>query len=250
MVNRRKEIKKNKFASCVSVMSLEANELFRDINELIKMKCDFIEWRRDYFMKGQRLNPNDECDILFELKNKLGNQGLIYTYRSAVEGGAFSTENSIRKDSMILAIESNAVDYIDLELDSDENILCDIMHALKKSRTGLILSHHNFELTPSEKVIMDIYSRMEKTGADVFKLAVFPHSEEDLREFLGASLKFNQITRKPMIAIGMGNCGAMTRIVPELCGGSLTYVLGKEKIAPGQLTLEEIHILREKMGRR
>jgi 3-dehydroquinate dehydratase-1 len=46
----------------------------------------------------------------------------------------------------------------------------------------------------------------------------------------------------------MGSLGGLTRIAPDIFGGSLTYVAGTGKTAPGQLTLEEIMDMRKRMS--
>lgn len=251
LMNTGKEfnlIEKNKFASCIPLISINKKDLLADVEAEVNNGCDFLEWRRDHFMKGENISQVEEFDILKEIKKRMTTQGLIYTYRSHLEGGVFQTSDAIREVGIQTAIESNLVDYIDVELDSDNAFLGRIISDLKSNKTQWIVSHHNFDKTPSAEEIENIYASMENSGGDVLKLAVMPHSPEDIRHLMKATLTHNESTEKPMIAIAMGVFGGITRIATELCGGSLTYAAGIGRTAPGQLSLEEITDLRKRMA--
>lgn len=241
-------IEKNKFATCMPLISANKNELFVDVEAGVKCGYDFLEWRRDHFMKGKMISREEEIDILKEIKKRMKTQGLIYTYRSHLEGGVYETSDDVREAAVKAAIESNVVDYVDVELESNEMFLEEIRTALKNSRTQWILSHHNYDTIPTNEKIEKIYKSMEAQGADALKLAVTPHSIDDIRHLIMATLLYNDCSQLPVIAIAMGHLGAITRIATELCGGSLTYVAGNEKTAPGQLNMEEIIELRKRMA--
>jgi len=246
--NEIKLIEKNKFASCIPLISADKSELLADVEAAVENGCDFLEWRRDYFMKGAILKPEEEFNILNEIKKRMKTQGLIYTYRSHLEGGAYETADAIREASIKTAIESDVADYVDIELESNDLFLARIRDVIKNNRTQWIASHHNFNFTPNSQEIEKIYLSMETKNADVLKLAVMPHTSEDIRHLIIANLLHNEGSKSPMISIAMGSLGGITRIAPELCGGSMTYVLGTGKTAPGQMNLVEIIALREKLG--
>lgn len=243
-----KLIRKNTFISCIPLISANRNELLADVEVGVANGCDFLEWRRDHFMPGALLTAAEEQDLLNEIKTRMPDQGLIYTYRSHREGGVFETTDEIRAAAMIAAIKSNQVDYVDVELNSDPALLEPIKEALKTSETQWLVSHHNFEKTPATAEISAVFRVMEEAGGDVLKLAVMPQSLDDVRHLIQATLTFNEKSRKPMIAIAMGSLGSITRIAPDLCGGSLTFTAGAGKTAPGQLSLEEIIDLRKGMA--
>jgi len=246
--NEIKLIEKNKFASCIPLISTDKSELLADVEAAVKNECDFLEWRRDYYMKGTILSQEDELNILKEIKKRVRTQGLIYTYRSHLEGGVYETADVIREEAIKTAIESDVVDYVDVELESNDLFLERIKDVIKKNRTQWIASHHNFNRTPNIQEIEKIYLSMKTKNADVLKLAVMPHTSEDIRHLILSNLLHNEGSKSPMISIAMGSLGGITRIAPELCGGSMTYVLGTGKTAPGQMNLVEIIALREKLG--
>lgn len=243
-----KIISKNTFASCIPLISQNRNELLADVEVGVANGCDFLEWRRDHYMPGDVLIPEDELELLTEIKKRMPNQGLIYTYRSHHEGGVFETPDEVREVAINTAIKSNLVDYVDVELHSESAFLERIKAVLKTSHTQWVVSHHNFEETPTSNEISAIYAAMESAGGDVLKLAVMPNAMDDIRQLMCATLNHNGQSEKAIIAIAMGESGGITRIAPELCGGSLTYVAGAGKTAPGQLSLEEIVDLRKRIA--
>jgi len=243
-----KLIRKNTFISCIPLISANRNELLADVEVGVANGCDFLEWRRDHFMPGEQLTAAEEQDLLNEIKTRMPNQGLIYTYRSHLEGGVYETRDEIRTAAVIAAIKSNRVDYVDVELNSDPALLEQIKEVLKTSETQWLVSSHNFEKTPPVAEINAVFCAMERAGGDVLKLAVMPQSMDDVRHLIQTTLTYNENSRKPMIAIAMGSLGAITRIAPDLCGGSLTFAAGAGKTAPGQLSLEEIIDLRKRMA--
>jgi len=246
MIRTGKLLGKNKFTTCMPLISGTEAALFKEVEETGVSDYDFLEWRRDYFRQGEVLTVDEEIKILKKLKRIKGDPGIIYTFRSHNEGGACETPDSVRLEAIGFA--ASVADYVDVELKSSHTFLKGVKKALENTGCGLILSHHHFKKTPNAKEINEIYDAMENLKADVLKLAVTPSSEEDMRQLIGASLKKNERTAKTLIAIAMGALGSITRVAPELCGGSLTYVAGSGKTAPGQLTLEEIMILRKSLG--
>nr|WP_320026982.1 type I 3-dehydroquinate dehydratase [uncultured Acetobacterium sp.] len=243
-----KIISKNTFASCIPLISANRNELLADVEVGVANGCDFLEWRRDHYKQGDVLTSADELDLLTEIKKRMPSQGLIYTYRSHHEGGVFKTPDEVREAAINTAIKSNLVDYVDVELHSESAFLERIKAVLKTSHTQWVVSHHNFKETPTSGEISAIYTAMESAGGDVLKLAVMPNSMDDIRQLICATLNHNGQSPKAIIAIAMGESGGITRIAPELCGGSLTYVAGAGKTAPGQLSLEEIIDLRKRIA--
>ncbi|WP_296557634.1 type I 3-dehydroquinate dehydratase [uncultured Acetobacterium sp.] len=243
-----KLIKKNTFSACIPLISNSRDELLSDVEMGVANGCDFLEWRRDHFMPGVTLTTGEEIELLKEIKTRMPNQGLIYTYRSHREGGVFETPDAIRLIAVLAAIKSNRVDYVDVELASEPAFLEPIKGALKTAETQWLVSHHNFEKTLATAEMAAVFSAMEDAGGDVLKLAVMPHSMDDVRHLIQTTLAYNEKSEKPMIAIAMGSLGAITRIAPDLCGGSLTYAAGAGKTAPGQLSLEEIVDLRKRMA--
>lgn len=130
---------------------------------------------------------------------------------------------SLRKKFSIPMIFKNELahlkpEYIDLE-EGSQNIPKGI---------NLIISYHNFNETPVD--LDAIYKRMQKTPAQIYKIAVMANNTLDaLRLMIFAKSKKN------LIAISMGPYGQISRILGPIIGTPITYACLDEPIAPGQV---------------
>ncbi|WKY45395.1 type I 3-dehydroquinate dehydratase [Eubacteriaceae bacterium ES2] len=241
-----KEIRKDTYHACIPLTGISMAEVESEIVDGMRQQCDYFEWRRDYFGIGDKISKSRERENLLAIRQKIGETGLIYTFRGQAEGGAGDWSDADRLMGIKTAICSDVVDYIDVELVNSDAFHQEIIKALKTGQSGKILSSHNFDQTPGIKEIAGIFSKMTEKNADVLKLAVKTETLHDLQRLIKASLNFQ--TDRSMIVIGMGSAGALTRIAPEILGGSLSFAAGAKKTAPGQLGIEEIIKLRDALG--
>ena len=82
---------------------------------------------------------------------------------------------------------------------------------------------------------------MQEYGADITKIAVMPHSEQDVLTLLSATLEMKKTKGdRPFIAISMGSLGAISRLASELFGSSMTFASLNEGSAPGQISINNM----------
>jgi 3-dehydroquinate dehydratase/shikimate dehydrogenase len=176
-----------------------------------------------------RLDLIESPDLPVLLKNL--SKSCIVTNRTKLEGGQFrgTEENRVRvlRQAMDLG-----VDYIDIETSTPKEYLQPILEA--KGKTKTILSYHNFTNTMED--LNPLYEIMCELAGDVIKIATYAqHLSDNIKIF-----KLLQRARKegkPLIALGMGEKGEISRILSPLFGGLLTFgslESGKET-APGQI---------------
>lgn len=235
------KIVKNEYALCVPLTGKNIKTLKNEINDGKAYR--FFEWRRDYFITE---DCNEERKILKKINNQ--KKGFIYTFRSDREGGVSTCSDQDRLDTIIEAIKTGLMDYIDIEINNESFFLEEINKNIKKTSVKKICSYHNFNETPPDRIIIDLFDQMLKNEADVIKIAFRPRSENDLRRLIRLNLDYGQKLDQPIILIAMGELGKITRIAPEICGGSLSYASGNKKTAPGQLDIEEIEKIRKHLG--
>ncbi|MGL4606094.1 MAG: type I 3-dehydroquinate dehydratase [Eubacteriaceae bacterium] len=248
-MNENKKIEKNMFYTCVPMTSKNRDALFADIKGVCDYSCDYIEWRRDYFLQENDLTWEDEKSLLQEIKSVIGSKGIIYTYRNFSEGGAQKVADTQRLMGIQGALASGVVDYIDIELRNDDVFLSSVKESLNQQNfTEIIYSYHDFKKTPETKTIENIFREMFRGGASVAKVALMPNNSEDVKRLIATTLEISKEFNDPIIAISMSELGNITRVAPEYFGGSLTYLAGKDKTAPGQYGLNELFELREKIG--
>jgi len=102
----------------------------------------------------------------------------------------------------------------------------------------LIFSYHNFDRTPDEASILSKLVQAQETGADIAKVAVMPENYKDVLTLMNATLKARTEHLKiPIISMSMGPEGRVTRLAGSLFGSDLTFAIGKEASAPGQIPI-------------
>ncbi|GAB4211950.1 MAG: hypothetical protein OHK0022_47150 [Roseiflexaceae bacterium] len=173
-----------------------------------------------------RIDQMQSCDLpLLIAESPLP---LVITCRPTREGGAFQGPEEERLALLRRAMELGCA-YVDVEWDS--------VVALERPRgsaTQVIVSRHWFDRTPPNLLALEGELRPQ---ADVVKLVGMVRSPADLIPVL----ELLRGARGPVIAIGMGAQGVLTRVVaPCFPAALLTYgaAEGIAATAPGQLTID------------
>lgn len=193
--------------------------------------ADLIEFRADHFedvCDGQALS-----ELLGDIREAV-EVPLLFTLRTAREGGVLDCSADLYQSILIKAIDSGKIDLIDVEL------ACGNVPALveKAHAAGIpvVLSEHDFGRTPESGRILRDLKAMEELGGDVAKGAFMPESGEDVERILSLTREAAGLLQIPVILIGMGELGRQTRLEGERWGSALTFatVSGKAS-APGQI---------------
>ena len=175
---------------------------------------DVLEVRLDSF-------PIDKLPGLWPLP-------VIATARHPGEGGAGNLSQSRRQTLLEGALPWASA--LDIELRSARPFAPLIALAHQQGRT-LILSHHDFESTPTLPMLKKLASKAAAHGADLFKVATMLRDRHDLQRLIDLQLSRTEI---PVIAMGMGAAGRFSRIVLAGFGTPLCYGwLGSPQV-PGQ----------------
>lgn len=167
---------------------------------------------------------------------------LIVTCRPAREGGAWQGSEAERLAVLRTAAALGA-DYVDLEWDCAAEAAM-----LERSRTRLILSRHDFAGMPANLPAMaaDLWA----AGADVVKVVGAARRLADC----APALQLLDAATRPTIAIAMGACGLVTRLLafryphaflsfaaPDPPGAGAAVAAAAT--APGQITLGAMRAL-------
>ena len=97
-----------------------------------------------------------------------------------------------------------------------------------------------FVKTPPREEIISRLERMEQLGADICKVAVMPHTPEDVLTLLSATEERARVSGVPLITMAMGPLGTVSRVCGELVGSCLTFGTLGAASAPGQLPAEKL----------
>jgi 3-dehydroquinate dehydratase-1 len=108
----------------------------------------------------------------------------------------------------------------------------------KEGNTRVIISHHDFNSTPSEEKMLRVLRDELRAGADIAKLAVRANNMGDVLRLLEVTLEASRYGR--VCTISMGEYGRLSRMASPLFGSVLTYGYVSTPTAPGQLSLVEL----------
>ncbi len=196
---------------------------------LANEKADIIELRLDFLEDVSESGLKELLDAC--------EKPAIVTFRDKNFGA--SVEQTERVFMLKKAIDFGA-HFVDIDFDSEKDFVEDVVE--HKQGANIILSHHNFEETPSLPELMKVLnSLLEVPGIDVVKIVTFAQDESDNDTVL-ALIKVVQDAERHIIAFCMGSKGRKSRIACVKLGSLLTFAslgLGKES-ASGQLAVNEM----------
>ena len=224
---------------CLPLVAKDQSALLQQAEALIPLNPDLLEWRIDAF---DLVEDIDACmAALAALKKAMGDVPLIFTCRIDAEGGFKKISQKARLELITAAIASGDAEIIDVELCNESDFIEAVKTACQKSGAKLILSYHNFEATPDENALHDKLVQAQDLGADIAKQAVMPQDYADVLTLLSATLKARTgAVKVPIITMSMGAEGGVTRVAGGLFGSDLTFAIGEESSAPGQIPIGEL----------
>ena len=219
---------------CVVITAKDTEEALQRLTEVASQGPDLIEVRFDYMESpGDPGIIRDSTDL-----------PLIATNRRRDQGGYTRMSEPDRVAAILDAVEAG-FDYADLALNTPD--LDDLGSRVKALGGSLVISHHDFQGTPSAEELRETMSRMAERGADVCKIIGTAQSPRDNLVYLGL---FGSPREGGLVCFGMGRDGILSRVLSPLMGGEFTYAsshAGGES-APGQLTLAEMREIYTLMG--
>lgn len=141
-----------------------------------------------------------------------------------------------RMELLKAAIASGAT-YVDIEIESTEAFTKEMVAFAKEHNTTVIISYHNYELTPSSDDLQKIVDGCFASGADIAKIAAMVNSVQD-----NARLMNIYNTDKKVVILGMGQIGKVSRIMATYLGSPFTFAALNDEsaTAPGQITAAEL----------
>jgi 3-dehydroquinate dehydratase I len=157
---------------------------------------------------------------------------VLATLRSTKEGGRWD-EGDDERAALYRELLPH-VGAIDVELDA--RVRASVVQAARRRKVPVVLSHHDFDRTPSDADLERVVTRSREAGADITKIATQVKTEAD-----GARLAalFARHPAVPLVVIGMGDLGKLTRVFFPALGSLFTFAALDRATAPGQLGLAE-----------
>ncbi len=228
---------------CVPIVGSNKEEILKAAQAIVRCRPDMAEWRADYLPQVCTFARTEE--ILKELRSILGEIPLLFTFRTAAEGG----EQAIAKEAYAAlykeVIKSRFADVVDVELFLGEELVTELTAYAREGGVKVIVSNHDFSKTPPREELVRRLSAMQKLGADIAKIAVMPADKNDVLTLLEATHEASCANCGPVITMSMGGCGMVSRLLGEAFGSALTFAMAGRASAPGQIPIEELRQILE-----
>jgi 3-dehydroquinate dehydratase-1 len=213
------------YKTCVSVAESTPVKLNQMLRTALK-KSDYAEIRFDF------LEPKRIPEAIELTKKKLART--VCTLRPKIEGGNFSGSEKERISILKLIAEYEPF-LLDIELNTIRNNK-ELRNYLKKTKTKILVSWHDFKKTPDLKTLQKNFEQMRKYS-NYIKIVTNAKKESDSAHVLAL---YSKAANTKLIAFSMGNLGRMSRILCLYLGSPFTYVTLGNPIASGQFSLKEV----------
>lgn len=235
---------------CIPIVATAKEDIIKEAKNLLMFPVDIVEWRVDWFEHVEDFEQ--VIDVLKELNRVLTSIPLLFTFRTIKEGGVKEFETKAYIDLLKSIIDTQLIDFIDVEIFTGDNIVQEIINKAHKNGVKVIASNHDFKKTPSKEEIVSRLLKMQEIGADIAKIAVMPNSKMDVLVLLEATLEMSEKhADRPIITMSMADLGVISRLSGQVFGSSVTFASAQKASAPGQIPakqLEEVlHILNQGM---
>ena len=217
-----------KYRTCVSIGEKNPKKVKSVLKKALS-KSDYAEIRFDFLKKS------DIPIVLEDIKKNLSR--CICTLRPKSEGGLFVGKEDERKSILRLIAEYNPY-LLDVEFNTIQKDK-KLATYLKKSKSKLLISWHDFKRTPNESQLRAKFNKMKKFS-DVVKIVTVAKSVSDASRLLSL---YSVKSKSKTIAFCMGEQGKFSRILCLHLGSPFTYVSLGKAIAPGQFSVDEIKSL-------
>ena len=217
-----------KYRTCVSIGEKNPKKVKSVLKKALS-KSDYAEIRFDFLKKS------DIPIVLEDIKKNLSR--CVCTLRPKSEGGLFVGKENERKSILRLIAEYNPY-LLDVEFNTIQKDK-KLATYLKKSKSKLLISWHDFKKTPNESLLRAKFNKMKKFS-DAVKIVTVAKSVSDASRLLSL---YSVKSKSKTIAFCMGEQGKFSRILCLHLGSPFTYVSLGKAIAPGQFSVDEIKSL-------
>jgi len=226
-------------AICAPLVGRSREALLREAEAVAAKRPDLLEWRVDFFADiGDTAAVLDTATALREATRGIP---LLFTRRSQREGGEPIGLSEPQVVALYRAVcEAGLCDLADFEMANGVQHIKALRECSRANGIGLVLSYHNFSQTPQLQELLSRFEQAESLDADVAKVAVMPHGPEDVLRLLEATLQASRARSIPVVSMAMAGWGALSRLAGGIFGSALTFAVGQNPSAPGQMAIEEV----------
>lgn len=160
-------------------------------------------------------------------------KSIFKTHSNLIATCRVDNNNDSDRTKLLSAAIDGGAKLIDLEVESKNSFTEPLIAKAKASGCTVIISYHNYNNTPDLKELSKIIEDCIIKGAEMVKIATTVTKTVDISNLLALySLNI------PILALGMGELGKITRIAALQMGAPFTFVScdNEKETAPGQIS--------------
>lgn len=172
---------------CVPIVGQTKDDILLEAGTFARIPVDVVEWRVDWF--EDVFDTDKVLDVAKDLQTVLKDTPILFTFRTAKEGGEKAISNEAYKALNMAVAKSGYVDLIDVEAFTGEEIVKSMIQEAHSYGVKVIASNHDFDATPEKYEIVRRLRMMQDYGADIPKMAVMPRNKQDVLTLLSARWK-------------------------------------------------------------
>jgi len=214
---------------CVAITGSEVSEMIEKA-ELLVRDNTFLEFRLDYLSRPGLAFPK-----IKQFTEYNPHVTVIATCRRVASGGRF--RGSIASQLEVLSKAAAAgCQLLDIELQTALRVKPEQLQKLR-SRTGLILSFHDFRAT---KKLEETLEKMRAVTADFYKIVSTATTLSD--NVLMMKFLEKRSDQHSLIGLCMGEQGIISRVLSVRAGSVFTFAAAsaEEATAPGQVAAQQL----------
>ncbi len=224
---------------CVPIVAKSREGILREAENIRELPADVAEWRADWYEEAK--NPASVLAVADDLREVLCDKPLLFTFRTAKEGGEQEISAAAYETLNLAVIESGLPDMVDVEAFMETAVATKLIAAAHHKQVKVIASNHDFFGTPDKEEIIKRLVFMQELHADIVKIAVMPKTKQDVCTLLEATAEMNEkYADRPVITMSMAKDGVISRLCGEIFGSALTFGAAEKSSAPGQLEVNDL----------
>lgn len=224
---------------CVPIIGVTKEEIVAAGKYIRGIEADIVEWRVDWYEDVFKFEKVEQTAR--ELREILGDTPILFTFRTAKEGGEKAIEKEAYVELNRKAAKTGYVDMVDVEAFTGDDEVKAIVETAHEYGIKVIASNHDFDKTPDKDEIISRLRKMQELEADIPKIAVMPQTKRDVLTLLAATEEmYSEYADRPIVTMSMSGTGVISRICGEVFGSALTFGAAGKTSAPGQMGVEDL----------
>ena len=133
---------------CVPIVGQTKDDILLEAGTFARIPVDVVEWRVDWF--EDVFDTDKVLDVAKDLQTVLKDTPILFTFRTAKEGGEKAISNEAYKALNMAVAKSGYVDLIDVEAFTGEEIVKSMIQEAHSYGVKVIASNHDFDATPEK----------------------------------------------------------------------------------------------------